>query len=207
MKKEKKDILKKIIPESFDENGKLKSWEKQLLEYEYNKDKIFLHPFVLDDNSNSLKFAGVSNKPIVINKTTIDKIKTKHDIDLQLLIDLDSIIKNPIFALDSKTQKTSKVFITEKTNNSGNQIIYILREDKKLGTYKINEITSVYDKNNLQNLIDNTLNLGGKIYINPEKIEALKKLPYKLELETKVEEKENSWAKKVEKSKDKGLGR
>jgi hypothetical protein len=25
MKKEKKDILKKIIPESFDENGKLKS--------------------------------------------------------------------------------------------------------------------------------------------------------------------------------------
>ena len=93
MKKEKKDILKKIIPESFDENGKLKSWEKQLLEYEYNKDKIFLHPFVLDDNSNSLKFAEVSNKPIVINKTTIDKIKTKHDIDLQLLIDLDSIIR------------------------------------------------------------------------------------------------------------------
>ncbi len=43
--------------------------------------------------------------------------------------------------------------------------------------------------------------------INPEKIEALKKLPYKLELETKVEEKENSWAKKVEKSKDKGLER
>ena len=36
MKKEKKDILKKIIPESFDENGELKSWEKQLLEYEYN---------------------------------------------------------------------------------------------------------------------------------------------------------------------------
>ena len=63
------------------------------------------------------------------------------------------------------------------------------------------------NKNNLQNLIDNTLNLGEKIYINPEKIEALKKLPYKLELETKVEEKENSWAKKVEKSKDKGLGR
>ena len=43
--------------------------------------------------------------------------------------------------------------------------------------------------------------------INPEKIEALKKLPYKLELVTKVEEKENSWAKKVEKSKDKGLER
>ena len=190
MKKEKKDILKKIIPESFDENGELKSWEKQLLEYEYSKDKIFLHPFVLDDNSDALKFADITNKPIVINKTTID---------------LNNIIKNPVFALDSKTQETSKIFVTEKTNSIGNPIIYILREDKKLATYKVNEVTSVYDKKNLQNLIDNTLEQGGKIYINPEKIKILEKLPYKLELEKKSKIKENIWAKKI--GKDKGLGR
>ena len=205
MKKEKKDILKKIIPESFDENGELKSWEKQLLEYEYSKDKIFLHPFVLDDNSDAFKFADITNKPIVINKTTIDKIKTKHDIDLLFLIDLNNIIKNPVFALDSKTQETSKIFVTEKTNSIGNPIIYILREDKKLATYKVNEVTSVYDKKNLQNLIDNTLEQGGKIYINPEKIKILEKLPYKLELEKKSKIKENIWAKKI--GKDKGLGR
>ncbi len=184
-----KEIIEKICPDSIDENGEVKSLEKQLLEFEYGI-KEYYHPFVIVENSEKLDYAEVPNKPLFLNISTVQKLKTKHDMDLKFLIKLSDITKESIFAFDSIRHDSSKVFVTKKKNEKNYPIIFIVREDKKAGVYTVNELTSIYDRKNLQNLIDSTLTKGGSVYVNPEKKQEFKELGYDISL------------KKIEKEKD-----
>ncbi|PHI16242.1 hypothetical protein KST80_08455 [Fusobacterium polymorphum] len=90
-------------------------------------------------------------------------------------------------------------------------IIFVIRKDKNIAeTYKVNEIASVYDKKNLQNLINKTIENGGKIYLNPTKTKELEEMGFNFEEKIKKIEKkenENSWSKKLKNDKSKGLER
>ena len=74
------EIIEKIAPNSLDEEGKLKSWETQLLDYEYNI-RNAREPLVVNNNSKKLLFSGIDDRPILINTSTIEKIKKVHNLD------------------------------------------------------------------------------------------------------------------------------
>ena len=171
------DKLKMINSNIIDKNGKIKTWEKQLLEYEYGTNKN-IRPLIVIENSEKISYAEIKNEPIIININTIQKVKTKHNLEIDFLIDLDEQIKNSIFAFDSIQHDTSKIFVTNEINEDKNPIIFILRENDKEGYLDVNRITSIYDKKNLQNLIDKTLEQGGKTYINPKKLNQFKEMDY-----------------------------
>ena len=201
-------FLKKMLPNSVDENGEFKNLETQLVEYLLNTVK-YSHPLIINFSSEKLSFSGIEDKPLLINISTIEKIKNKHKEDLEFLVKLKKISENSIFAFDSKVQETSKIFVTDKTNIKGYPVIFVVREDKMIGMYSVNEVTSIYDKKNLQNLIDSTIKEGGKVYVNPEKIKILEKMPYKLPEDAYPKnknneikaEKENTWLKKIKENK------
>lgn len=204
------EIIEKIAPNSLDEEGKLKSWETQLLDYEYNI-RNAREPLVVNNNSKKLLFSGIDDRPILINTSTIEKIKKVHNLDLKFLINLKGVINNPLFAIDSIQHSDSKLYVTNKKNKEGLPIIFIIRKDKNIAeTYKVNEIASVYDKKNLQNLINKTIENGGKIYLNPTKTKELEEMGFNFEEKIKKIEKkenENSWSKKLKNDKSKGLER
>jgi hypothetical protein len=204
------EIIEKIAPNSLDEEGKLKSWETQLLDYEYNI-RNAREPLVVNNNSKKLLFSGIDDKPILINTSTIEKIKKVHNLDLKFLINLKGLINNPLFAIDSIQHSDSKLYVTNKKNKEGLPIIFVIRKDKNIAeTYKVNEIASVYDKKNLQNLINKTIENGGKIYLNPTKTKELEEIGFNFEEKIKKIEKkenENSWSKKLKNDKSKGLER
>ena len=204
------EIIEKIAPNSLDEEGKLKSWETQLLDYEYNI-RNAREPLVINNNSKKLLFSGIDDKPILINTSTIEKIKKVHNLDLKFLINLKGLINNPLFAIDSIQHSDSKLYVTNKKNKEGLPIIFVIRKDKNIAeTYKVNEIASVYDKKNLQNLINKTIEDGGKIYLNPTKTKELEEMGFNFEEKIKkIEKKENknSWSKKLKNDKSKGLER
>lgn len=143
------------------------SYKEQLLRYELkvldNKNAI-----LINENSEKLKYANINSNPLVIEPKTIEKIKTKHQLNLEFLIRLDELVQNSIFAFDSIQHDTSKIFVLNEKNNN-NQIIFIVRENKQEKHILVNEVTSVYDKEKLQNLINITCNQGKNVYINPEK--------------------------------------
>lgn len=204
------EIIEKIAPNSLDEEGKLKSWETQLLDYEYNI-RNAREPLVVNNNSKKLLFSGIDDRPILINTSTIEKIKKVHNLDLKFLINLKGVINNPLFAIDSIQHSDSKLYVTNKKNKEGLPIIFVIRKDKNIAeTYKVNEIASVYDKKNLQNLINKTIENGGKIYLNPTKTKELEEMGFNFEEKIKKIEKkenENSWSKKLKNDKSKGLER
>lgn len=163
---------------SLDSEGGLKSWKKQLLEYEYGTEK-YHHALVLSDDSSPLEFASLEKNPLVINSSTIEKIKKKHHLDISYLINLEKYINNTLFAFDSLQFKDSKVYVTSYKDTVQNPLVFVVRERKLDGGYPVNEVTAIYDKKNLQNLLDRTLEQGGKVYINKEFSERLEFSLYK----------------------------
>ena len=142
-------------------------YKEQLLKYEYKLLKTN-QLIMINIDSQKLNYACIKNNPLLIDITTIAKIKTKHNLNLEFLIKLDKLIDNSVFAFDSIQHDTSKIFVLNEKNNN-NQIIAIVRENKEMQNILVNEVTSVYDKEKLQNLINITCNQGKNVYINPEK--------------------------------------
>ncbi|MBS9775886.1 MAG: hypothetical protein KGV57_02215 [Fusobacterium sp.] len=202
------EIIKKICPSSISKKGELKNFQVQLLEYEYGI-KNDTYPFVVELNSESLNYVGIDKKPLFLNTSTVEKIKEKHQINLSFLLDLNEVIKNSLFAFDSIQFSDSKIFVTEDKSKEDLPIIFIVREDKKAAIYLVNEITSIYDKKNLNNLIKNSLKNGGKIYLNPNKIKEIEEfsLNYndilKEEITSRKEEQKKKNPKIPKKKKDK----
>ena len=72
--------------------------------------------------------------------------------------------------MQSKEFDDSLVFLLDEKNEEKYPMIMVLRENKKLGTYEVNEITSIYDKKNFENLFKQSINEHRKVWLNPEKI-------------------------------------
>lgn len=152
-----------------DNNGNIKDFDKQLLEFEYGI-KNYYFPFLVSDNSKKLEYANINSQPLTIDVSTIQKIKKKHSMDLEFLLNLKNITENSIFAFDSIRREDSKIFVPNIKNELGYPVIFVVSKDKIQDHIIVNEITSVYDKKNLVNLINNSLEQGKNIYVNPEKV-------------------------------------
>lgn len=73
-----------------------------------------------------------------------------------------------LLGIQSKKFDDSIMFVLKETNNFDYPIVAIVRRNVQDGSYHLNKITSIYDKKNLQNYIDSSIELGKKIYINPK---------------------------------------
>lgn len=170
------DAIKRSVKNAVDENGQIKNWETQLLEFEYGEFDP-TSPLLLSQDSKALAYSGVEDKPIAINITTIQKIKSKHAISLKILIKLHEILNNAVFSFESQAYDSSLIFVTDiKQNNS--PVTIVLRKNKQMNYFTVNEITSVYDRKNLQNLIQTILADGKQLYINPNKVEQFLQMNY-----------------------------
>lgn len=177
-KQEREDIMdsdkSKVIKWSdqlLDEDGNLKTWEKQLLEYEYGL--IDDTPLVLQENSKDLSYADVDNLPITMNTSTLRKLKSKHNIDGKTIIDSARLLKKTVLGIQSKSFDSSLVFLLDYKSDRGYLMTMILRENKKLGSYEVNEITSIYDRKNFESMFIQSVDDNKKVWLNPEKIKEI----------------------------------
>ena len=177
-KQEREDIMDsdkskeiKWSDQLLDEDGNLKTWEKQLLEYEYGL--IDDTPLVLQENSKDLSYADVDNLPITMNTSTLRKLKSKHNIDGKTIIDSARLLKKTVLGIQSKSFDSSLVFLLDYKSDRGYLMTMILRENKKLGSYEVNEITSIYDRKNFESMFIQSVDDNKKVWLNPEKIKEI----------------------------------
>ena len=154
-----------------DEDRNLKTWERQLLEYEYGL--IDNTPLVLQENSKDLSYADVDNLPITMNTSTLRKLKSKHNIDGKTIIDSARLLKKTVLGIQSKSFDSSLVFLLDYKSDRGYLMTMILRENKKLGSYEVNEITSIYDRKNFESMFIQSVDDNKKVWLNPEKIKEI----------------------------------
>lgn len=150
-----------------DENGKLKTWEKQLLEYEYGLiDDTFL---IVHSDSKKLAYTGIDDLPITIKPSVIRKLKIKHNIPVSVLVNADTMLENTLLGVESKDRDDSIVFLLDKFNSDQYPIIAVIRKNQGKGYLEVNEVASIYDKKNFENYLNNAITQNKKIWINPDK--------------------------------------
>lgn len=174
------DKIRRINKSIIKENGTIESFDKQLIELMSGRyDTRF--PMVISSNSKCLDYinSNITN-PILINVSTVIKIKEKHDIGYAFVSDSEEMIQNSIFAFDSLSHDTSKIIVLNEVDDENNPIIAVVRFNKKMGrdAILINEITSIYEKERLSNLIEKTYNADKMIYKN--KIEHIRSIGFSL---------------------------
>ena len=158
---------KKWNKQLLDENGNLKTWEKQLLEYEYGLiDDTFL---IVHSDSKKLAYTGIDDLPITIKPSVIRKLKIKHNIPVSVLVNADTMLENTLLGVESKDRDDSIVFLLDKFNSDQYPIIAVIRKNQGKGYLEVNEVASIYDKKNFENYLNNAIEQNKKVWINPDK--------------------------------------
>ena len=158
---------KKWNKQLLDENGNLKTWEKQLLEYEYGLiDDTFL---IVHSDSKKLAYTGIDDLPITIKPSVIRKLKIKHNIPVSVLVNADTMLENTLLGVESKDRNDSIVFLLDKFNSDQYPIIAVIRKNQGKGYLEVNEVASIYDKKNFENYLNNAIEQNKKVWINPDK--------------------------------------
>lgn len=140
--KSKKEIHKfKIRNEFLNTKGKLKSFREQLEDKNFNKSM----PYIVLENSKKI----IENSyPILINYSVIKKAEIKHNILKSELYELPNKLENFILITKSQNREDSIIIFIDQFDNKNRPIMISMELDKLSGTYLINNITSIYGRNN-----------------------------------------------------------
>lgn len=162
------DILRKINRNVVHEDGTIDSFDKQLIQLLSGVyDTRF--PLIVSDNTKSLSYIkdfSIDN-PLTINVSTVIKLREKHDIGYEFVSNCEQYLKESVLAFDSIQHDTSKIILLDEVDDDGFPMIAICRENKLYSReILLNEITSIYDKENLENLIIKSYNQNKKFYKN-----------------------------------------
>lgn len=159
--------LKRISPGSFDDNGRIIPFRKQLESFAFGKMPSGNMLVVAE----SLKAAGITemignDAPLLMRQRTLRKIQAEHEISLEKLMDLPSWLKEHPLMLESITEKDSIVVVADAVDKAGNPIIVAIHLENTARGFLLNDAASVYGKRNLAYLIENTYDLNKRVYVN-----------------------------------------
>lgn len=125
----------------------------------------------LGETPQALKNIGVASHDLVIDGSVIDKaLKGKHG----AIITADSLkeavagLFDPLMVFDSKSHQDSIVVVTEAKSRLGDPLIVAIHIGKQSGRAKINDIASVYGKENTQKAFDAWATDGNLRYFRDE---------------------------------------
>lgn len=184
MSNDKFNLIKRINSSIVREDGSIDSFEKQVLNLTGGVfDTRF--PLIVSVDSHSINYFEPNvEKPIIMRAQTAIKIREKHDIGWAFVGQCLDLLRGSSLAFDSLTQPTSRVVLLDVNNDDGDPYIAVCRTDNTVHTVEINEITSVYDKQNFERFIARTYDKGKTFYKNDRTIEYIKthnlSLPSKL---------------------------
>lgn len=149
------DIIKRINKNVVLEDGKIISFDKQLIQL---MSGVFdtRYPLVIAPNTMSLSYINDlnPNNCLVMNSSTVIKLREKHDLGFEFVSNCERYLQESLLAFESYKHETSKVILLREVDDDGFPMVAICRQDKRMGNeLYVNEIPSIYDKQNLERLI------------------------------------------------------
>lgn len=165
------DTLRKINKNVINDNGTITSFDKQLIQlmsgvYDTS------YPMIINVKTDCLKYVNDLNEDniLIMRPSTAIKIREKHDIGYEFVSNTYDMLKNSVLAFSSpkENHESSIVCVLDEVDDEDEPIIAILRKDKKINSeyITVNEVTSIYDRNNLINYINKSYNKNCVFYTN-----------------------------------------
>ncbi|MCI6317535.1 MAG: Eco57I restriction-modification methylase domain-containing protein [Spirochaetia bacterium] len=126
-----------------------------------------------------MKVLGIADKPIEIQYYTISKIlrenplypndKQGHKLTIDDIYAIPSQLADPVMVFKSRTRADSFVFFTERKDSENHSILIPLAVNKQKGRIVINEITSMYGKDNEIDFVMDNIIEGNLIYADKKR--------------------------------------
>ena len=114
-----------------------------------------------------LQKLGANKLPVVMSQNVMVKINgAKHSISLDEIKSIPQAIANPIMVFKSATVDNAFVMLTTLNDNFGNDVIAAIHLNKKHNRINVNNIASVYGKDNISNFVQTQFNLGNVKYLD-----------------------------------------
>lgn len=159
------DFIRKINPALVLNDGRLKPFAEQLLEYEYGAYPNYL-PFVISNTTMRLNESLTMPYPIIISQSTVEHIKKKHDVQNAMIMRIENMLRNNVLVMESRKHKEALVVVTDCLDKEDRPIVVIMRRDFRSGDVMTNSITSMYGKRDIQGLIEASFREGCEFYPN-----------------------------------------
>ena len=162
---EKAQSLLKINRDILKEDGSLKSFKEQLLEYKFGMLSEET-PLVILPDTNVLQIQGLTSAPLVINQEIFKHIEKGHDVSALELLDLKENIENYVLAIDSQTQENSIVVILGVKNKDEEFLVVPIHLSKSFRAVEIHSVRSVYGKERIGKWILRAYDGNLRLYSN-----------------------------------------
>ena len=152
-------LIKKLYKNAFDENGKFKSFKQQYHDFKNNKtyksEKLLVLP-----NNEGLEYAKIRNRPLEITEHALNN----HGVPQEIIENLPYELKNSVLALDSisRPELNARVIILNRYDINGNPYVATIHQTDKKVDVEVNKLSSIYEKNNIQNFINEKNSKKGK---------------------------------------------
>lgn len=161
------DMIKSINKTIVHEDGKIDSFDKQLINLSGGIFDVRF-PLVVSDNTGCLNYISTINesKPLTMMVSTAIKIREKHDIGFAYVSQVNDLLKNSIMAFESLKHDTSVIVLLDDYDDIDDPMVAVLRTDKKVGYVDVNEITSIYDRERFSSLLQRTYDSNCTFFIN-----------------------------------------
>ena len=162
---QKIDAIRALAHGAYDERGELRPLRDQIGSY-FMKDMPTSDMFVVAESSSELGIPNGLDAPLMMTQNTFNKITEVHEIEPSLVADIAHQIQVHVLAMESITRPNSTVLVLDAKDKDGKDIIAAVHCRVKKDIAEIDEIASVYGKEHLAFLIENTEAAGKKIFVN-----------------------------------------
>lgn len=175
------EAIRRINNTVVNDDGTVKSFKEQLLEYEYGYYNAFL-PFVVCADSSVIEQAGAENYPIIMNASVLAKLKQKHDLVPMEIAELPRLMAdNNMLMLDSYTYPRGGLCMYLDASGVHDAPLFVaFHLDVKSGEVSVNRLASVYERANIEYTIAKTWEMGLNLYPNEKTKDWLKSLGLQL---------------------------
>lgn len=163
------DNLRRLAKTSVSEDGQVRPFAEQLTEYALG-DFPSGEMFVVSGSVSEFGLPLDNDYPLVLSQKNARKIEFEHDISLKQLSLLPKWLEQHPLAVESFAMPNALMVFADARDVHGNEIVVALHIEKSRGAYMheivIDEVASVYGKENIGFFLENTANAGRAIYVN-----------------------------------------
>lgn len=160
--------LRRINSDIVHEDGSIDSFDRQLIDLSSGVYNV-TNPMVVSPESKSIAYAGGLDelKPIVINVSTVIKLREKHQLGYAFVSRINEMLDKSYLAFDSMVQDTSRIFLLDESSElQAYPLIAVCRYDKNIKMIEVNEITSIYEKTDFDKFLLKTYENNKNFYCN-----------------------------------------
>lgn len=186
LNKENISLLGEEILQYFEKT--LEEWDKGIIDYDKNTNQLFHNEGKIFSSDVIAWYEGGRTTEDLVKEYSDEKEveedrehqillllghavhlgwNIKHDIGYEFVSNCEMYLKESVLAFDSYQHDTSKIILLDEVDDDGFPMIAICRENKDMGgNLLLNEITSIYEKEKLEQLLNRSYENDKTFYTN-----------------------------------------